>query len=123
MTITTFLHLDPLHLSKDIQFLRLLRISEHASGRIDLTYDKFFIWPEKADSWIQNQVENPDEVAKICHFLHSLQHATLLAQGMSDPLWCNSNEELHISSYPKESTCHFTLLPLNSRQPRGQDMC
>ena len=48
--------------------MKALRRAENASGRTDLTYDRYFCAPENVDRWIRDQVDNPDELSRLLTF-------------------------------------------------------
>ena len=54
--------------------MKAVRKAAHASGQIDLTYDKMFSAPENVDQWIRGQMRNPDELSRLLTFTqHELE--------------------------------------------------
>ena len=86
--------------------MKALRRIEHASGRIDLTYDRFFSAPENVDQWIRGQVENVDELSRLLTFT---QHELEIMDTVSR---C---KDLSLYTYTKVITTELARTKLQAR--------
>ena len=48
--------------------LKAIRTAEEKSGRIDLTYDRYFSAPENVDRWIRAEMDDADELSRLLTF-------------------------------------------------------
>lgn len=54
--------------------IKAIRVAEQKSGRIDLTYDRYFSAPENVDRWIREEMDNADELSRLLTFTqHELE--------------------------------------------------